>query len=46
CESRAPGIEGEGRGFASRQGAMEKAIEQFIVAAIAAGKLTAEDFKC
>ncbi|CAF1126883.1 unnamed protein product [Rotaria sordida] len=46
CESRAPGIEGEGSGFASRQGAMEKAIEQFIVAAIAAGKLTAEDFKC
>ncbi|CAF5124162.1 unnamed protein product, partial [Rotaria sp. Silwood1] len=46
CATRAPGIVGEGRGFKSRQGAMEKAIQEFIVAAIAAGKLTAEEFKC
>jgi hypothetical protein len=46
CETQAPGIVGEGSGLKSRQGAMEKAIEQFIVAAIAAGKLKAEDFKC
>ena len=46
CEARAPGIVGEGRGKASRQGAMEEGIKEFILAAINAGKLKAEDFKC
>ncbi|CAF1341919.1 unnamed protein product [Adineta steineri] len=46
CETRAPGIAGEGRGKASRQGAMEEAIKEFILAAIQAGSLKAEDFKC
>ena len=46
CPTRAPGIKGDGSGFASRQGAMEKAVEEFIVQAIAAGKIKAEEFKC
>ncbi|UJR12644.1 hypothetical protein I4U23_016819 [Adineta vaga] len=46
CETRAPGVVGEGRGEASRQGAMEEAVKEFILAAIGAGKLKAEDFKC
>ena len=46
CPTRAPGITGDGTGFASRQGAMEKAVEDFIVQAIQAGKIKAEEFKC
>jgi hypothetical protein len=46
CESHAPGIIGEARGFKTRRNAMEQAIAQAIEQSIIFGRLTPNDFKC
>ncbi|CAF1195624.1 unnamed protein product [Didymodactylos carnosus] len=45
CQEKAPGIVGQTTKY-SRDGAMEHAIQDFLVKAVTAGKLKPEDFKC